>query len=200
MSLLLVLACSDYFLHGEKNTAGAGTDPVDTAIADSDPLIVDSNDPEPLDTDCEPSSCEVEVPPAGAVEILEACEALEPVPVTDPWNLETEWHWQDLDGVWKTAGVANFTDDDGDGDVDEDDIPDVVVVAGHTDGSKAATASIVLLDGATGLEHWRPRSRGGRDRPRDLRPVRARRDRDLPGVGPRKLPTAPLRCGLRRGW
>ncbi|MBK9368143.1 MAG: hypothetical protein IPN01_17840 [Deltaproteobacteria bacterium] len=44
------------------------------------------------------------------------------------------------------ALIANLTDDDGDGDVDENDIPDIVYIS--------VSGRLVVLDGATGGEHW----------------------------------------------
>jgi len=60
----------------------------------------------------------------------EMCEYRPPV---GPLELEEQWHWDGDDAVLPSHDqvmmapmVANLTDDDGDGDIDTDDIPDVV--------------------------------------------------------------------------
>ncbi|MBK7830673.1 VCBS repeat-containing protein [Nannocystis sp.] len=49
--------------------------------------------------------------------------------------------------------VANFTDDNDDGEIDLCDVPDVVVVAGPDQGSDTPPSRLYLLDGLTGVEH-----------------------------------------------
>ncbi len=60
-------------------------------------------------------------------------EACEYIPETDEFMYEEEWSWTgdadvlpEYDQVMMAPMVANLTDDDGDGDIDADDIPDVV--------------------------------------------------------------------------
>lgn len=60
---------------------------------------------------------------AGAVEITSTC-----VPtVDDPWDIEVEWRYNATgSGVVVTPIVGNLTDDNGDGRIDTDDVPDIV--------------------------------------------------------------------------
>lgn len=106
--------------------------------------------------------CVLLVPPAGAVDIDDTCTG----PgeggggggkVKDPWNLAIEWEWTGLSSspavqhVIQAPMVGNLDDDDGDGDVDRFDVPDVAFVAYQTYYS---AGTLVVLDGATGTETW----------------------------------------------
>jgi hypothetical protein len=102
--------------------------------------------------------CTTAVPPAGTVTIDEDCFGGEGGgEVTDPWNLAIEWDWTGLSAnpsiqhVIQAPMVGNLDDDDGDGDADEDDVPDIVFVAY---ASYYAASTLVVLDGATGIEKW----------------------------------------------
>jgi len=53
-----------------------------------------------------------------------------------------------------TPLVANLTDDDGNGEIDLCDIPDVVLVAGVSTGAPGSIGHIYVLDGATGNLHF----------------------------------------------
>ncbi|MBK9368140.1 MAG: VCBS repeat-containing protein [Deltaproteobacteria bacterium] len=77
--------------------------------------------------------------------VAEVCDGAAPTPVTDPWQVKIEWTGS-RDNTYHMGLIANLTDDDGDGDVDETDTPDVVYIS--TNGR------LVVLDGATGAEHW----------------------------------------------
>gem|GEM_PF-2004172 len=63
-----------------------------------------------------------------------------------------KWKWTKADS-YVTPLVASFTDDNGDGRIDQRDTPDVVVVANTQQAF--GSGSLVLLDGATGAEHFR---------------------------------------------
>ena len=109
---------------------------------DSDPLESEPIDSEP-DTALE--DCTVDLESPEEVEVIEECTGTEPPNVTDPWDVAIEWQWTG-DSSYHLPLIGNLTDDNGDGDIDEDDVPDVVII----------TTSNVLyvLDGATGAEHW----------------------------------------------
>jgi len=102
--LFLIASCSDY---------GLGPD-------DYSPTWVEDG------TD---DDCDVELPPAGTVPILEACEGDVVPPMADPWDVVIEWHYSLVPevGVAVMPAVGNLTDDNGDGVVDEQDQPDIVV-------------------------------------------------------------------------
>jgi hypothetical protein len=72
----------------------------------------------------------------------------------DSFDPEIQWTWADLEQSTVTPLVANLTDDNGDGAIDLCDIPDVIVVAWSGD-YVTGSATIVVLDGATGTEHFR---------------------------------------------
>jgi hypothetical protein len=83
--------------------------------------------------------CEVEAPP-------------------DSFEPEVQWAWMGgASGETEstvTPLVANLTDDDGNGEIDLCDVPDVVVVASSS-SSPSTPGHIYLLDGETGVEHMR---------------------------------------------
>lgn len=159
LALLLLTACIDYRI-GEKDGAGTAPPERDTAVG-CPPQLPDCRDSAPPDdsgTPTDPEDCEVIVASERAVEIEEACADTPQAPVADPWSVAVEWQWTGLSTdpttrqVITTPVIANLTDDNGDGRVDEADIPDIVVSAwGSTDPGANA---LVALDGATGREHW----------------------------------------------
>ncbi len=78
------------------------------------------------------------------------CSEEAPAGSFDP---DTQWTWTGPGGEVSIvpALVANLTDDNGDGEINLCDVPDVVVVAGSL---TFAPAAIWVLDGATGAEHF----------------------------------------------
>lgn len=115
------------------------------------------NDAEELSTDsdsisAELQSCETMSQDAIDIGIDESCEvpevAFEPV---------VKWHKSDWDtypgfkDIMSTPIVASLNDDNGDGVIDREDIPDIVVVAGGGLGSYAALRAI---SGEDGSELW----------------------------------------------
>ena len=123
--------------------------PPDTAEPDTAP---------PVDT---AADCDVSVAAAttgGA--ILKECEAPDVV-IKDAWRMEEEWLWtgvsvdEAVNQVLMMPAVGNLTDDDGDGRVTEADVPDVLMIAWHGyDDWRMEYPRLVLLDGATGEEHF----------------------------------------------
>ncbi|MBK8238739.1 MAG: VCBS repeat-containing protein [Deltaproteobacteria bacterium] len=96
-----------------------------------------------------PPSCKVEDDMNGVGDCTEFAppDAFEPV---------TQWDFMGPPGFAEsivTPLVANMTDDNGDGEIDLCDIPDVVVVAGPPLGD-TPPARIYVLDGATGVPHF----------------------------------------------
>jgi hypothetical protein len=78
------------------------------------------------------------------------CEVVAP---PDSFTPEIQWTFGAAEQSWVTPLVANFTDDDGDGEVNLCDIPDVLLVSNQF--ISYSTACIVhILDGATGTEHF----------------------------------------------
>lgn len=61
------------------------------------------------------------------------------------------------DQVMMTPIVANLTDDNGDGKINEDDVPDIVFTsfwASSVSSSYSGRGVLRVIDGATGTEHW----------------------------------------------
>ncbi len=138
--LYLLLACSDYNLEGDKDRDAA----FDTG--ETVPVDTDTDDTTPTDTDTTPGTCDLAVPSAGTVAILEACEGAIATEITDPWNVQIEWEYDTGGlGVIVMPAIGNLTDDDGNGRVDENDDPDVA----FTEWSGYLTA--VTGDGGTEL-------------------------------------------------
>ena len=82
-----------------------------------------------------------------------ACRTKAP---SDSFNPDIQWQWwgpDDEDQSSISPLVANLTDDNGDGEIDLCDIPDVVVVA--TNGVASSPGHIYVLDGATGALHYK---------------------------------------------
>jgi len=94
--------------------------------------------------DCIDLSCDLEVRDGGTAAVDPTCLAPQ-VQVEDPWNVLIEW--QDhgpAQRVIMTPVIGNMTDDDLDGDVDADDIPDIAVVTYETD---IASGSLRVVSG-----------------------------------------------------
>jgi hypothetical protein len=94
----------------------------------------------PDEPDCQPADDEHPVP----------CDDEGPA---DSFSPEVQWSWDNDDGTASstvTPLVANLTDDNDDGSVDMCDTPDVIAVI-----DEGGQPGIVVLDGATGVEHFR---------------------------------------------
>jgi hypothetical protein len=75
----------------------------------------------------------------------------------DSFEPEIQWMWTGPNGEAYsivTPLVANLTDDDGSGDIDLCDVPDVVVVASVSSGTTNGAGHIYVLDGQTGAVHF----------------------------------------------
>jgi hypothetical protein len=91
---------------------------------------------------------------AGTGEPVDICKVGEDGSGVDSFSPELQWSWAG-DGSFNdsivTPLVANLTDDNGDGEIDLCDIPDVLVTV--NDGS-CNDAHLYLLDGGTGSLHY----------------------------------------------
>lgn len=117
--------------------------------------------------DCFEAECPaLSVGEAGVLDVVEACRSGAPVPpVADPWTADVVWTYAgpphhdtiaDDRGGASPPLVGPLDDDDGDGDIDVHDRPNVVLST--LDGY--GNASIVALDGANGREVWEWRGAG----------------------------------------
>jgi hypothetical protein len=115
---------------------------VDEGVADTDADGV---------ADCFDGACTVSVPAAGSTPIDATCEG-EPITIGDPWDVVLEWQWDRLSSpsyvgdCATTPKVGRLDDTTGDGVIDEDDVPSVLVTTLY--------GYIVLLEGDTGDELW----------------------------------------------
>ncbi len=126
--LFLAPACSDYgFI---PNTEG------DKKYEDSDWVPGDS-DTTTDDICADPGRSQ------GSVSIDEGCEQEAVVGTFTP---VLEWSSRAPGDTYTTPVVGNLTDDDGDGDVDDDDMPDIVVAN--------TTGNLWVLSGDNGAAHW----------------------------------------------
>jgi hypothetical protein len=145
---LLLLACSDY---GVNIIELPDPTPPDTDLPrDSEPM-----DSMPRDSDV-PLSCDDGPWPAGESQVDENC-VFEPetgsfTPVLEWWITAYEEYFDYYQGV-ATPVVGQVTDDDGDGDVDAADIPDIVLVTHLSDGGMyRGVLRVISGNGLT--QHW----------------------------------------------
>lgn len=99
--------------------------------------------------DCLDATCpSADLPTASVVTVREDCDGGGGL-VTDPWNVVAEWR---LDsggtGIASTVAVGNLTDDNGDGVIDDEDVPDIAY--GEWGGSDG-----VVISGDGSGEVWR---------------------------------------------
>jgi hypothetical protein len=88
----------------------------------------------------------LDVGDAGTVAIVEECAGTVSETVTDPWNAVIEYQYTSAgSGVIVMPAVGNLNDDNGDGRVDEADVPEIVFTSWTSN-------TLVALDGATGVE------------------------------------------------
>jgi len=141
-TLALVVGCSEY-----------GVD-----------ALVDANHPDDTDngetdgeTDLPPEDCsEAAAPDAYAPPITDDCTA---EPEIGSWEPEVEWNWDKnsshpgYNQVMSMPVAANLTDDNGDGAIDDGDIPDVVFTS-FTGSGYRSPGALTALSGADGSELW----------------------------------------------
>lgn len=101
--------------------------------------------------------------------MTEPCEVRPPPGVFDPI---TEWSWtgdadvvSTHDQVMATPAVGSLTDDDDDGDVDRDDIPEVVFHSFHRDGTYWEDGVLRAVRGSDGRRLWPTSDPGYRTNP-----------------------------------
>ena len=99
------------------------------------------------------------MPPActvgkGELDAVGPCEDVAPPDSFDP---EVQWSFVGIDGLTQcmtTPLVANLTDDNGDGEIDLCDVPDVVTVLGSPASGETGPGHIVVIDGESGVAHF----------------------------------------------
>ena len=163
MTLWIALSCTEYDINERKDvpepvdTQPAGVDTVDS----SDP--VDTVDSSPQDT----ATCQGwDLPVDFTVTQDEDCVSEPAVGSFDP---VVEWQWTSdvnygSNQIMMTPAVANLTDDDGDGDVDEDDIPDIVFTS-YWGTAYSSPGVLTAISGDGSGTHWSLQSTNNNWRP-----------------------------------
>jgi len=147
--LLCLAACSDYELAGKGRPSDGGA--VDTGA----PVPVDTAPP--LDTGDPPPPACPDAPPAPREPTVD--EACADEPVLGSFSPEVEARWTDnpvhpgYQQIMAAPAVAPLTDDDGDGDVDGDDVPDIIFTA-FSGSAYRSPGALVALSGDDLRTHW----------------------------------------------
>jgi hypothetical protein len=153
LALLATLGCSEYDLVGDKESPPEAHDsaaPEEEPLPDTAPPV-DSGTVE--DTAPPDETCEEWVAPADYTVTRDSACLREPTVGT--FNPVVEWQWNTnaafpgYDDIMSTPAVGNLNDDNGDGLVNEDDVPDIVFTSfsGGAYGS-AGTLTAVSGDGS----------------------------------------------------
>lgn len=141
----LITACSDYELTKSDKPSGA-------------------DDSGPAGDSGEVDLCPDETPPGPpGFSVDESC-----VVETEPGEFDptVEWQWSShatfsgYHQIMATPSVGNLTDDDGDGVIDEDDIPEVVFTS-FAGSAYTSPGVITAISGDSGAEVWSLSSAGG---------------------------------------
>lgn len=98
-----------------------------------------------MDVECAPLDLTV----GGSIPVNKECQGTTSGSgevVKDPWNVRIKWIYGSGLGSWMTPVIGNLDDDNGDGTIDEDDSPELVV--------SLSDNTTVAIDGATGATKW----------------------------------------------
>ncbi len=134
-------------------------DPSDPPDDDTDPRPDDTGSPveePPPDTDVPPEPAEC--PPLEVTDAVTIDETCRSEPVTGPLTIATEWAittfegYPEYDTVLSTPVVGQLTDDNGDGVIDNRDVPDIVVTTDDSGTEDGAHGVLRRIDG-TGTDN-----------------------------------------------
>ena len=152
LPLLLIFALGCYEGFGD-----VGVDDDDTFVPGDDDTASDDDDGASDDDDTVAELPLCEELPADVLAAVDDCHAVEPFATFEP-NEEVEWQWTgsstnpNYDQVIVAPVVIGLTDDNGDGQIDRDDVPDVVFYS-MNDG--AYTGGVTrAVSGVDGSELW----------------------------------------------
>lgn len=169
LALVLVAACSDYeFAKVDAPNLGAPDTGLEPGTGTTDEVPV----------------CDETAPDAVAVPQDATCAAEPEVGVFDP---VIEWRWtdnpvhDDFEQIMAAPVVSNLNDDNGDGVVDDGDIPDIVFAAFSRYTSYRSPGVVVALSGADGSTLWSRKDLGGGVQPYGCAGVAVG---DVDGTGP----------------
>ena len=135
--LFLSAGCSEYDLK-----TGAGSLPGDDTAAAPECALAPADYAVDID-----AGCVLEVEPGGFTPVVE-------------WQWAANAVYPGYDDIMATPAVANLTDDDGDGDIDEDDIPDIVF-ASFAGGAYTSAGTLTAISGDGSGLLWSVFSPGG---------------------------------------
>jgi hypothetical protein len=149
-ALLVLVGCSDYGVHlielPDPDPPDSERPFVDSARGDSHP---------PPDTD--PPDCDDGPWPAGAAAVDESCTWPPEIggfsPVVEWWMSAFEVE-ADVHQCTATPVVGQLTDDDGDGDVDADDVPDIVLLSWKSGSHGDYLGTMRAISGDGTAVHW----------------------------------------------
>ena len=152
---VLVIGCSDYNFSPDKE---ANTGAKETGLIEGP---VDSAPPDPVETGDSappvPPTCEDAEPGVLPLATIDATCL-----VQSGWGLfepTVEWQWSTnpehpgYNQIMSTAMVANLTDDNGDGNIDEADIPDIVFTT-FSGSAYTSPGAITAISGDGSGQHW----------------------------------------------
>lgn len=141
----LLLGCTEYKFHEAEAPGLPGEDSAEPDTS-------------------EPGSCDGWSPSEpGTAAVDEACIN---EPEKGTWTPVVEWQWQSntlnpgYDDIMSTPAIANLTDDNGDGLVDADDIPDIVFTS-FDGGAYSSPGALTAISGDGSGEIWSLRSVDG---------------------------------------
>jgi hypothetical protein len=168
LTLILTLACSSKFDDNRGGPDGPDSDADSDADADAD---TDADADADADSDADVTDC-ADGPDPGEVATVDDCEYV-PAPSGEPFSARIEWAMTHgaidptdgtihpattfvdepgLDSVFQAPVVGQATDDDGDGQITNRDIPDIAVLMGdefaaYDPGVYAYWSAIRLISG-----------------------------------------------------
>ena len=105
----------------------------------------------------EPGSCDGWSPSEPSTGVVD--EACINEPEKGSWTPVVEWQWQinsinpGYDDIMSTPAIANLTDDNGDGVIDADDIPDIVFTS-FSGGAYSSPGALTAISGDGSGEIW----------------------------------------------
>lgn len=141
LSILLLASCSDYELAPKA-------DPEEGATTEL-PAVEERED-------TGTPTCPEDTPETAGITVYQGCETEPEIGSFDP---VLEWQWTDnpthvgYHQIMAQPIVANLTDDDGDGDIDAADVPDIIFSAfGPT--NYRSPGALVAISGADGSTLW----------------------------------------------
>lgn len=143
---------------GEEDTSAPPEEVCDDVDNDGDGEVDEGFDEDGNgQPDCDAKECPaLNLGTPGTIAILEECQGTTGSggpEVTDPWKVKVKWTYGGGQSSWMTPVIGELDDDNGDGRIDEDDSPEVVV--------SMSSNSVVALDGATGAVKWTANNTNG---------------------------------------